>query len=218
MRVVLFDENGLKQCSKCKLLLTKDSFNIGSKYKSGYSSSCKQCKKKFRDENTEKISQAKREYYTENREEVLERQKQYRINNIETVKEAEKIKYEKYRDKIKTRVSKYNKENPDINRKAAKKYRDATPELQAAKAAKYRFSKKKAYPKWSESEFEKFAIKEIYALAQQRTEITGVPHAVDHIVPLKSDLVCGLHCVANLRVITAFENSSKSNRYWPDMP
>jgi hypothetical protein len=41
---------------------------------------------------------------------------------------------------------------------------------------------------------------------------------VDHIIPLKSDFVCGLHCHTNLRVITAEENKAKNNRYWPDMP
>ena len=40
---------------------------------------------------------------------------------------------------------------------------------------------------------------------------------VDHIVPLKSKLVCGLHCEANLRPPPPAENISKGNRWWPDM-
>ena len=41
---------------------------------------------------------------------------------------------------------------------------------------------------------------------------------VDHIVPINSDLVCGLHCVDNFQMLTREENASKGNRYWPDMP
>jgi hypothetical protein len=59
---------------------------------------------------------------------------------------------------------------------------------------------------------------EFYAESSRLTLETGIAHEVDHIVPLLSGLVCGLHCEANLQVITAFENQSKNNRFWPDMP
>jgi 5-methylcytosine-specific restriction endonuclease McrA len=45
-----------------------------------------------------------------------------------------------------------------------------------------------------------------------------VKHEVDHIVPLKSPLVCGLHVEHNLQVIPATQNRRKHNRVWPDMP
>ena len=41
---------------------------------------------------------------------------------------------------------------------------------------------------------------------------------VDHVVPINSDLVCGLHCMDNFQLLTRSENASKGNRYWPDMP
>lgn len=58
----------------------------------------------------------------------------------------------------------------------------------------------------------------MYAKAEILTRITGIKHEVDHIVPILSGVVCGLHWHGNMRVVTKAENASKGNRHWPDMP
>ena len=93
-------------------------------------------------------------------------------------------------------------------------YRRAAPAKELARCAKRRAAKKQAVPGWADHG----KIASIYEHARQLTLETGEVHHVDHIVPLTSDLVCGLHCEHNLQVLTAFANLSKANHVWPDMP
>ena len=52
-----------------------------------------------------------------------------------------------------------------------------------------------------------------YQLANMLTRETGIPHHVDHIIPLQGKNVSGLHVFANLRVILGEDNVKKSNKY-----
>ena len=83
-----------------------------------------------------------------------------------------------------------------------------------AKKAARMAAQKSATPAWANQ----FFIEEIYDLARLRTKYLGVKHSVDHIVPMTSKLVCGLHVEHNLRVIPHRQNISKLNRHWPQMP
>lgn len=70
-----------------------------------------------------------------------------------------------------------------------------------------------AQPIWADRE----AIRATYKAAAKRRE-QGDDVEVDHIVPLRNPLVCGLHVPYNLRVITKAHNAARSNNVWPDMP
>jgi hypothetical protein len=63
-----------------------------------------------------------------------------------------------------------------------------------------------------------FVIEEAHRLARLRTSVMGFKWSIDHIVPLKSALVCGLHTHTNIQVVPFSENARKRNRLWPDMP
>lgn len=52
-------------------------------------------------------------------------------------------------------------------------------------------------------------IAEIYQLAAQKTKETGVPHEVDHVLPLQGEYVSGLHVHTNLQVLSRSANRSK---------
>ena len=68
-----------------------------------------------------------------------------------------------------------------------------------------------ATPKWL-SRKQKSEIRQIYQIAITMSKTTGEQYVVDHIVPLRSEHVCGLHVPWNLRVIPQQENLLKSNK------
>ena len=83
-----------------------------------------------------------------------------------------------------------------------------------AKIAAYKATKRTVTPAWAD----RATIRAVYLKARLLTVNTGIPHHVDHIVPLTSKVVCGLHNQFNLQILTNIENIRKGNRTWPDMP
>jgi hypothetical protein len=114
--------------------------------------------------------------------------------------------------KIAARDAKYAKDNPEKIAAKSAKYAKANPGKINAKTARRHAAKLQRTPPWLTKE-QRAEIEAIYVLCAERTRVTGVPHAVDHILPLRGRTVSGLHIAANLQIITASENCSKNNRY-----
>tara|TARA_R110000868_G_scaffold199_1_gene1992 strand:- start:835 stop:1242 length:408 start_codon:yes stop_codon:yes gene_type:complete len=91
-------------------------------------------------------------------------------------------------------------------------YQKANPAKYAAGAAKHRTIKLKRTPIWVDSE-DLWLIKQAYELAALRTKVFGFKWHVDHVIPLQGKLVSGFHVPTNLRVIPAFDNMSKHNKF-----
>lgn len=140
--------------------------------------------------------------------------KTFRQNNAEKIRESKRTYYQENKETIKEKVRQYTSEHKEAKKERDKIYQRKNISTYVANNAKRKSSKLQATPKWCETE----QIKSIYAQCKQLSEQTGIEHHVDHIVPLQSDIVCGLHCLANLQILTSFDNLSKGNYYWPDMP
>lgn len=150
----------------------------------------------------------------------------WRANN----KEASRAIYSKFYEENKDRLIEEGRALQPKNNEYSKAYRENNKEQRRLTGQKWRAKNKdkitfyanarramklRATPKWAEDEWEQ--ILALYAEAARLQEETGVKYHVDHIIPLKSDLVCGLHCLANLRVITQRENNQKCNKFDPDV-
>lgn len=96
---------------------------------------------------------------------------------------------------------------------SGRRYRRQQPHLEAEKSTRRKRAKDRATPDWADLN----KVKEIYRMARQISEMTGIPHHVDHMVPLTSDMVCGFHNEFNLQILPGVENLQKHNRHWPDM-
>jgi hypothetical protein len=77
-----------------------------------------------------------------------------------------------------------------------------------ALCAKWNASLLMACPSWVDWK----ALQAIYREAVRITLQTGIQHDVDHIVPLQSKTVCGLHVPWNMQILTHSENARKGNR------
>lgn len=138
---------------------------------------------------------------------------------------------EKYRENLEAsrassrkKMSAYRKRDPErwktLKRSLYQKNRGVVPSkpstphsraLSAQRTRRRNAAKLNAVPRWANE----FFIREAYQLALRRTRITGFKWSVDHIVPLRGKMVCGLHCEANLAVIPMIDNERKGNRHWP---
>lgn len=130
----------------------------------------------------------------------------------EAAKAAGKRYYERNKEAVKARAA----ARPNTEKAAArKKHKVANPELYKALTSVRKRRHRAATPKWVGAE-EKKAIRQMYLEAQRLTKLTGERYVVDHVYPLISDEICGLHTLRNLRIMTQAENLIKSNKM-PDL-
>ena len=154
-----------------------------------------------------------RKYTEEQRARNRLRSKRWYLKNKERAKKNFEKWYAINGQTVRDRAADWVKRNPERFAKNQETWRKKFSAKRVAEARKRRIETLKAKPLWAID----FFMDEAYKLADIRTKATGIKWQVDHIVPLRSKKVCGLHVHNNLRVIPAIENNRKGNRFWPDM-
>lgn len=185
-----------KICSNCKTAKSVEDFPKDSNRNDGRHPQCKGCAKirlaKYYERNKEKAREARRVNYAENKDRYI----------------ASAIKWAAENKEKRRAISKrYVKNNPETRYATQTANRLANPGMYAAHFKMRQQRKRQAMPAWADP----IKIGRIYKACSRIAQVTGIKHHVDHYFPLKSDVVCGLHNEFNLRIITAFDNLSKSN-------
>lgn len=150
-------------------------------------------------------------YYAGHRQQALDIIKKWSINNKEKVNTATqnwrinnptkaKEVYAKYYSVSKSKLLAYNKIWRQLNKAKIQIYN-----------VKRRHGIQQATPPWINKD-DINSIVDVYKKSVQLTMVTGVLHHVDHIIPISSKIVCGLHVPWNLQAIPATDNLQKNNK------
>lgn len=185
------ERGAMKFCSKCESMKLLELFSKNAVW-------CKSC-----------VSEYDKAIYQRKRHIILEQKRKYRARNKERRAAANKKWQAANRDYVVEYGKKWREENRDHIKAYLQKNRHKVAFWSNLRSKRI----VTATPKWANLD----AIKAIYEEAQNRTDKTGIPHEVDHIVPLVNKIVCGLHVEHNLRVITRKENAKKKNRLIDDV-
>ena len=178
-----------KKCGTCKTEKTFDMFYKASKGTHGISARCKQCDLEYQKQRKEQKSISNKKWADSNKGIAYKNLLRKKSKTNKLIKLNDKL--EKLGELTEEKVFGWKKNYIKRN-----------------------IAKAKATPHWLDFEH-KQKILQIYAITQQLQESTGAIYHVDHIVPLMSESVCGLHVWWNLQPLQEKSNVLKNNTFNP---
>ena len=153
-----------KECTCCHKMKPVSEFSKNKNIKiDGLNSGCKECYKKYCQDNAETLKQNHKKYYQENSSAIKENQKKYRQENSDTIKEKSKKYYQENKESKKEYGKKYRQENSDMIKEKSKK------RCQENKEFKKEYDKKRRDKQRQE------------ALQQIKTEVESDPEKYNYI-------------------------------------
>lgn len=196
-----------KTCTKCLVSKPLDAFSADKKRRDGRQFHCKACNKAYYDANRAKILEEKKRYHEENRDEKNEKSRQWGERNPDRKAALHREWYQSLTDDGRAAIR-------PARAEATKRWRRRNPAKVRADAGARRATQKRATVPWSNNK----AIEQYYLFARYFTEEFGIQWDMDHVVPMRSPIVCGFHSEHNMTFMPAAWNNAKSNKVWPDMP
>src|SRR3990167_8518121 len=184
----------VKRCTKCGE--TKPTTEFG-KNGDGLRAHCKPCRVR-----------RQVEYQRENASTHNARLRRWRAEKPEKANAIWRLYYAKHQESRLETCRQWRVDNRELRRAICRAWKLENTHKSAEYKRRREAALLSAVPAWADFD----AMRRIYAEAKRLTIETGIRHEVDHIVPIVSAVVCGLHVEANLRVIPGAANRSKGNR------
>jgi hypothetical protein len=178
----------------------------------------KEISKRFRENHKEEFNEYQRRWYHNNKESAQQTRKNYRENNPEKIKELRDKHNKLFREinpnyhpewwaNNKDKSAEYSKREYTID--SRKRWNHNNKGKKCYYTSKRRKQIIKATPLWANQK----ETKNIYIKSAMLQDRDGCEYHVDHIIPLLHNIVCGLHVIDNLQIITKEENLKKGNRF-----
>lgn len=162
----------------------------------------------WEDKNHDYVRAKQRAWYAKHREKERARNKARSPAYRERKNALSKQRYAERREEFLKWHAEYRERNREKVRASKRAWMKANRGYARALCAKWNAALLMACPSWVDWK----ALQSIYNEAVRITRQTGIQHDVDHIVPLQSKTVCGLHVPWNMQILTHAENARKGNR------
>lgn len=174
---------------------------------------CMECSagrfQKYYSINSVEQKQRAKEWRKRNPDKVLASKREWENDNKDKKSAYDKKSHEKYREKRLKVIAAYRKLNAARIKEITKQWKIKNHSRVLASVRSRDARKKQAIPPWANLD----KIEAIYDECIRISELTGIKHHVDHIVPMKGRLVSGLHVETNLQLLEAKENLKKGNSW-----
>jgi hypothetical protein len=188
----------------------------------------REAQKRRYDANPEEARARAKAFVSKNREPARIRSAEWRKANPERAKElslaSRRQRKERWEEFLAWERARYHKDpakklqrqkaaraDPVVAARLAayqREYAKSHPDVFAIRCAFRKAAKLNATPPWCDLD----AVAEVYQRARKLSLATGIAYEVDHIIPLRSKRVCGLHIPQNLQILTRTENRRKHNK------